>query len=136
MFLYSRGSYMLIVLIYVDDILVTRNHDPLITDLISSLHSQFSLKDLGALSYFLGIEVTCTSTGLLLCQHKYITDLLHRAEMIDCKPYHTPMVAGTPLSVHDGEPLPDPTTYRNFVGALQYCTLTRPDISFLVNHLC
>ena len=56
--------------------------------------------------------------------------------MTDYKPYHTPIFTGTPLSLHDGQPLLDPTTYRGFVGALQYCTLTRPDISFPINRLC
>jgi hypothetical protein len=40
------------------------------------------------------------------------------------------------LSKHDGELLADPTTYRQVVGALQYCTLTRPEIAYSVNQLC
>ena len=72
MFLYSHGSHMLIVLISVDDIIIMGNHDSLITDLISTLHSQFALKDPGALSYFLSIEVTRTSTGFHDVKHLYI----------------------------------------------------------------
>ena len=40
------------------------------------------------------------------------------------------------LSLYEGDPLPDPTSYRSIVGALQYCTITRPDLSFAVNQVC
>ena len=56
--------------------------------------------------------------------------------MIGAKPYSTPTVSGSKLSLHDGTALPDATEYRQIVGALQYCTLTRPDIAFSVNQLC
>lgn len=45
------------------------------------------------------------------------------------------MSPATKLSKSDGLPLANPTVYRSTVGALQYLTLTRPDISFLVNKL-
>ena len=56
--------------------------------------------------------------------------------MLDCKPYHTPMSSGPTLSLYDGQPLSDPSQYRSIVGALQYCTLTWPDINFAVNKVC
>ena len=56
--------------------------------------------------------------------------------MIGAKPYSTPTASGSKLSLHDGTTLPDATEYRQIVGALQYCTLTRPDIAFFVNQLC
>lgn len=58
--------------------------------------------------------------------------------MSDCKPVTTPMSTSKKLSVHEGEPLGpnDATQYRSVVGALQYLTLTRPDISFSVNKVC
>jgi hypothetical protein len=48
----------------------------------------------------------------------------------------SPCILGGQLSKFDGDPLPDPTPYRHIVNALQYCTLTRPDIAFLVNQFC
>ncbi|KAJ9550796.1 hypothetical protein OSB04_014841 [Centaurea solstitialis] len=48
----------------------------------------------------------------------------------------TPMAATASLSINDGMPLPDGSEYRSIVGALQYCTLTRPDIAFSVNKVC
>jgi hypothetical protein len=85
---------------------------------------------------FLGIQVSRTPQGLHLCQAKYISDLLHRTNMQDAKPSKSPAPSGLKLSQYDGEPLPNPTEYRQVIGALQYCTLTRPEIAFSVNQLC
>jgi hypothetical protein len=55
--------------------------------------------------------------------------------MTDSKPYKAPCVAGSKMSKFDGELLSNPTEYRHIVGALQYITLTQPDIAYLVNQL-
>ena len=86
------------------------------------------MKDLGQLSYFLGIQVHQNREGLHLHQSKYIVDLLNRANMTGAKSYQTPRISGKKLSKFDGDPLPDSSVYRYIVGALQYCTLTRPDL--------
>lgn len=136
MFIFSQHSVLVIILIYVDDILVTGNNLVFIRNFTRSLNDLFALKDLGDLSYFLGIEVRRDSHSLHLSQSKYFLDILQRATMQDCKPVATPMASGTALSLNDGELLPDPKEYRSLVGALQYCTLTRPDLSFVVNKVC
>lgn len=104
------------------------------------MNNLFALKDLGDLSYFLGIEVHGDSDSLHLCQHKYFQDLLQRANMSSCKSSEQTqvfsMASGTILSARDGDPLPDPKQYCSLVGALQYCTITRPDLSFVVNKAC
>lgn len=56
--------------------------------------------------------------------------------MIGAKPYASPCISGNQQSKFDGDPLSDPTPYHHIVGALQYCTLKRPDIAFTVNQLC
>jgi histone deacetylase 1/2 len=96
------------------------------------------VKDLGHLNFFLGIEVKSTSDGIVLAQKKYISDLLTRTNMLQAKGVSTPMVTTEKLSRFDGELLSpaDATRYRSVVGALQYLTLTRPDISFSVNKVC
>jgi hypothetical protein len=48
--------------------------------------------------------------------------------MTGAKSYQTPRISGKKLSKFDGDPLPDSSLYRHIVGALQYCTLTRPDL--------
>jgi histone deacetylase 1/2 len=96
------------------------------------------VKDLGHLNFFLDIEVKSTSDGIVLAQKKYISDLLTRTNMLQAKGVSTPMVTTEKLSRFDGELLSpaDATRYRSVVGALQYLTLTRPDISFSVNKVC
>ena len=56
--------------------------------------------------------------------------------MLDCKPASSPSCPNTRLSLHDGDPLPDPHAYRSMVVALHYLTFTRPDISFAVHQVC
>ena len=133
LFILSTNNSMLIVLIYVDDIIVTGDSRDRIQAFINSLQQTFALKDLGDLHFFLGIEVHSTSQGLHLSQTKYLKDVLSRAKMQDANPCPSPMVPNLSLSRFDGDPFEDPHLYRSIVGALQYATLTRPDISFAVN---
>ncbi|CAH9122907.1 unnamed protein product [Cuscuta epithymum] len=91
------------------------------------------MKDLGNLHYFLGIEASRSPKGLFLSQNKYVTDLLARFHLHTVKPVRTPLASRTTLSLSDGELLVDSTEYRSMVGALQYLTLTRPDITYAVH---
>jgi hypothetical protein len=102
---------------------------------MSKLQLDFALKDLGSLGYFLGIQATRDSTVLHLRQSKYILDLLDRTQMTESKPY-PPCLIGSKMSRFDGKPLHNPIAYKHIVGALQYVTLMRPDIAYLVNQLC
>ncbi|KAM2298698.1 hypothetical protein ACFXTI_000641 [Malus domestica] len=135
LFTYFDGTTIIYLLIYVDDILVTGNNSSQIARLIAQLGSLFSMKDLGPLHYFLGMEVTRTTSGFHLSQAKYIRDLLQRTHMADCKPIHTPSSPGRRLLLHEGDPLSDATEYRSVVGALQYLLFTRPDIAFAVKRI-
>jgi histone deacetylase 1/2 len=126
------------MLIYVDDIVVASSSEKVIDALLHDLGLDFALKDLGELHYFLGIEVKKVHDGIILSQEKYANDLLHRVNMQICKTVDTPLSVSEKLSLTDGEMLSgdDSTNYRNIVGALQYITLTRPDIAFSVNKVC
>jgi histone deacetylase 1/2 len=138
LFFYSKKNISIFVLIYVDDIIVASSCHDATSALLRDLQKEFALKDLGDAHYFLGIEVKKISDGLLLTQEKYTTDILKRVGMLTCKPTNTPMSTSEKLSAHEGDPLEveDATRYRSIVGALQYLTLTRPDISFSVNKVC
>ena len=118
-----------------DDIIVTGNDDSLLQKFIQQLNRMFSLKDLGDLHHFHGIEVRRDHTGLFLTQTQYIRDILFKFGMSQCKPCPTPMSTGRSISLSDGKPMHDPTVYRSAVGALQYLLYTRPDIAFVVNKL-
>jgi hypothetical protein len=136
LFILHHGSTHIFVLIYVDDIIITETDVSIIKSLIQGLQEEFKLKDLGNLSYFLGIHVLHDKSGLHLNQGKYIVDLLDRIHMLGAKPYTAPCTLGNKLIRLDGDPLPDPIAYRHIIGALHYCTLTRSDISYIVNQLC
>ncbi|CAL9026864.1 unnamed protein product [Prunus brigantina] len=103
---------------------------------IIALSREFDMKDLGQLTYFLGLQVQYTSMGIHVNQSKYATDLLLKACMTQCKPCSTPCLPTAKLLKFDGTPLSDPTLYRSLVGGLQYLTFSRPDIAFAVNTLC
>ncbi|XP_043694399.1 uncharacterized mitochondrial protein AtMg00810-like [Telopea speciosissima] len=135
LFIFCKGTLLIYVLIYVDDIIVTSNNTSKIISLLSKLAMEFSIKDLGPLYFFLGIEVIPQTKGVLLCQGRYIKDLLERKGMRDCKPISMPM-ATSPPSDTGGALMADPTHYRSIVGALQYVTLTHPDVAFSVNRVC
>ncbi|XP_061359619.1 uncharacterized mitochondrial protein AtMg00810-like [Gastrolobium bilobum] len=122
------------ILVYVDDILVTGDNSSEISSLISQLNNIFSLKDLGLLHYFLGLEAVYTSpTTIHLSQTKYITDLLEKAKMNSAKSMPTPMLTGQKLYMEGDTAFSDPTLYRSIVGGLQYATITRPNLSYAVN---
>ena len=99
----------------------------------------FALKDLGELSYFLGIEVSFIKDDIYLSQRKYIRDLLSKAGLLECKGCDTPMVTGSKLQKkakgYLGEYVEDPTGYRSLVRGLQYLVLTRPEIANAVHKL-
>jgi hypothetical protein len=133
LFIFHTPQCTTYVLIYVDDILITSSQPLGTTDLLNSLRAEFAIKDLGPLHFFLGMEAIPTLDGLLLSQQCYILDLLKKSNMYEAKPIKTPMSTAHTLSLFNGDPLPDPSTYRSLVGTLQYLSLTRPNISFAVN---
>ncbi|KAG9453932.1 hypothetical protein H6P81_006836 [Aristolochia fimbriata] len=90
--------------------------------LVANLQREFSIKDLGVLHYFLGIEVTSVQSGLHLAQSKYTTHILSRLGLSKVKPLSTPIVTGSKLLKYEGTPLSDPSFYRGTTGALQYLT--------------
>jgi Reverse transcriptase (RNA-dependent DNA polymerase) len=67
-----------IILVYVDDIIITDTNSDSIVTIITKLQSSFPLKDLDTLHYFLDIKIQPTQTSLHLSQHKYVTDLLKK----------------------------------------------------------
>ena len=135
LFIRTSSSDTLYLLVYVDDIIITSSSDSLIQQFIASLSHRLSLKDLGPLHFFLGVEASRTSSGLHLSQQKYIRDLLVKTKMDEAKPISTPMSSTEILLLHDGSPACDATEYRQVIGLVQYLSFTRPDVSFVVNKL-
>jgi hypothetical protein len=136
LFTYKSHNEILYLLLYVDDIILTGTSPPLITNLITKLQQTFKLKDLGPLHYFLGLQLQYHEVGFSVHQTKYATDLLTKFDMTNCKPSSTPYFSLSRLNQTQGTPLPNSTHFHSLVGALQYLTFTRPDLSFTVNQVC
>jgi hypothetical protein len=123
-----------ILLLYVDDLFLT-GEEKLITKCKQRLASEFEMKDLGLMHYFLGLEVWRSPERIFLNQGKYTVEILKRFDMLECKPMNTPMEAKLKLLVNTSLGLIDATLYRQIIGSLMYLTNTRPDICFVVNTL-
>ncbi|XP_062225021.1 uncharacterized mitochondrial protein AtMg00810-like [Phragmites australis] len=94
------------------------------------------MTDLGDQHFFLGISVHRSSTSLFLSQHQYALDLLRHTGIAECHSTSTPVDTRTKLSATDGNPTVGPSEYRSIAGALQYLTLTRPDLAYAVQQAC
>jgi hypothetical protein len=135
LFVYTSSQCRTLLLLYVDDMIITGDNPEHIAFVKARLREQFLMSDLGPLRYFLGIEVSSTADGFFISQEKYIQDLLSRADLSDERTVETPMELNVKLRSTDGEPLSDPTRYRHLVGSLVYLAVTRPDISYPVHIL-
>jgi hypothetical protein len=125
---------LVILLLYVDNLFLT-GEEKLITEYKKKLVSEFEMKDLGLMHYFLGLEVWQSPERIFLNQGKYAVEILKRFDMLECKSMNTPMETKLKLLVDTSSELIDATLYRQIIGSLMYLTNTRPDICFVVNTL-
>nr|GEX11723.1 ribonuclease H-like domain-containing protein [Tanacetum cinerariifolium] len=121
--------------LFINDIIITASSTSLLQRIMSSLHAEFAMTDLRPLNYFLGISATRTTSSIFLFQTKYATEIIERAQMLNCNPCRTPADTEKKLGPK-GSPVTDPTLYCSLAGALQYLTFTRPDLSYGVQQLC
>eukprot|EP00253_Pinus_taeda_P020646 PITA_20646 len=126
------GKSLIILVLYVDDLILTGSDPNLINHVNSSLKKKFEKTDLGHLHYFLGLQVLQSKEGIFLSQSKYACDLLRHFHMEYCKSAPSPFQSGVKLSVTCTSPEVDATLYCQLVGNLLYLTHTRPDLSFAV----
>jgi hypothetical protein len=126
---------IVILLVYVDDIVITGSDSTLLGKLKLHLSESFHMKDIDSLTYFLGLEVRRSSSGISLNQHKYASDLVALVGLRTTSMVDTPMELNVKLRKEEGDLLADPSLYRKLVGSLVYLTITRPDISFAVQQV-
>ncbi|GJT17301.1 ribonuclease H-like domain-containing protein [Tanacetum coccineum] len=134
----SDKGIFLALLVYVDDIIITRNNVSEIEKFKVFLKSKFMIKDLGKLKYFLGIEIVDTEKGICLNQRKYVLELLSDYGMLACKPAKTPLPSKLVISNETTKKylvLDNITDYQKLMGKLIFLTNTRPDISYVVHYL-
>ncbi|GKA30777.1 ribonuclease H-like domain-containing protein [Tanacetum coccineum] len=103
LFVYRQGSDIAYLLLYVDDIVLTASSATLLQRIITLLHSEFAMTDLGSLNYFLGISAQRSPSGLFLSQSKFAEEILERAHMEHCNPCKTPVDTESKLG-SDGDP--------------------------------
>ena len=136
LFVLRQGNELAYLLLYVDDMVLTGSSTMLLERIIGRLRAEFTVRDMGPLRFFLGISVTRTAHGFALSQQQYAEDILERAGMANCKPISTPVDVKGKLPAAEGEPVSDPSSYRSLAGALQYLTVTRPDLAYAVQQIC
>ena len=131
MFFRQHKDHTTLLVVYVDDIIITGNNEGEIAQLKVQLGKEFEVKDLDLLQYFLGIEVARGVEGVVLSQRKYVLDLLTETGMLGCRPVASPIDPKIKLTELAGEKV-DHERYQRLVGWLIYLTYTHPDISFAI----
>ncbi|CAA7020014.1 unnamed protein product [Microthlaspi erraticum] len=132
LFFKKNGGVHVVVLLYVDDLIITGNDEAEIARLQEDMSIRFEMKMLGELNNFLGLEVERMKDGIFIGQHSYARRIVEKFGVHEGKTRTTPMDANIKLKRDEGSLLPDPRPYRSLVGSLLYLTITRPDISFAV----
>jgi hypothetical protein len=132
--LYARGSgdTRLLVGVYVDDLIVMGSCNKEISSFKQQMKTEFSMSDLGPLSFYLGQQ----SKGVItLSQGAYAARIVEKAGPLGCNPCATPMEPRIKLSKDSTAPEVDPTKYRSIVGSLRYLVNTRPDLAYSVGYV-
>lgn len=149
LYIRKTDSRVIIILVYVDDILLTGDKLEMIEDTKTALHKAFKIKDLGELKYLLGIEFARSQEGIGIVMHqrKYALELISDTGLSAAKPVATPMEVTTKLTTNEydehvkeptdpkDEALADQGAYQRIIGKLMYLTVTRPDIAYSVQTL-
>ena len=93
LYIKQTGEYLLIVLIYVDDLIILASLLAKLAWLKAKLKEEFELSDLGELKYCLGVEFERDREArtITMNQSKYIEEVLKRFNMEECKPIGTPL---------------------------------------------
>ncbi|XP_015159510.1 uncharacterized mitochondrial protein AtMg00810-like [Solanum tuberosum] len=138
---------LLVILVYVDDLLITGSNLNLIQQVKKDLQQRFKIKDLGESKFFCGIEFSRTTEGILMNQRKYALGLVSELGLAGCKLASTPLefnhkltsttfdeCTGKNTNAED-KPLDDCGRHQRIVERLLYLTVTRPDIAFVVQVL-
>ena len=136
-FVDDDASNCIILVIWVDDLIISASNNKLLEDVKKSLSDKFKMKDLGILHWFLGTEFVCSDGMIEMKQSRYIEKILEKFGMDSCKPKATPAIVGLDKFIDMESPaLEDPNLYRQIVGSLIYTmTGTRPDLCHIVTRL-
>jgi len=126
-----------IMIVWVDDIIIAASDVNVLNCAKDSLHCKFKMKDLGEVSWFLGVEFRREDNCIIMTQRKHLERVLNKFRMTDCKTKATPCDLNVNRAgMDDSVELEDPKLYREMVGTLIYImTGTRPDLCYVVTLL-
>ena len=130
---HSKDGKIAILIVYVDDIVLTGSDKEELERLKRRLATEFEIKDLGALKYFLGMEFARSKEGIFVNQRKYVLDLLGETGQLGCKPAKTPIEPNIKLLPSKNDEVKDKEQYQRLVGRLIYLSHTRPDVAFAIS---
>ncbi|KAL5573132.1 hypothetical protein UlMin_022729 [Ulmus minor] len=130
LFVKANEGKIAIVLVYVNDLIITDDDEVEILQTKENLSVRFQMKELGQLKHFLGLKVDRTQEGIFLCQQKYAKDLMKRFGMLECKPISTPMKPNTKMCAHEGKDLEDATMYRQLVAVRRILRYVKSTIDY------
>ena len=133
LFIKRDGDDITLLIVYVDDMIVTGSSPKEVEKLERHLAKEFEMKDLGTLKYFLDIKVSRSKHGLFISQRKYTLDLLNETGNSTCEPVSTPIEINHSMSIYPNQIPTNKERYQRLVGKLIYLTHTRPDISYAVS---
>jgi len=141
LYLKNEKERTVMIMLYVDDVIITGNCVNLQNEVRKQLAARFEMTDLGECKFVLGIEIMRPKNwnGVILCQRRYVQDILEKFGMTDCKYVKSPVDMSTKLSgehspkekveIEEMQSIP----YRQAVGALMYLMVaSRPDIAYAV----
>lgn len=135
LFIQRTSSSITLAVVYVNDIILTGDDPDVITTLKQHLHCVFTIKDLGHLKFFLGLEVNYLPDGITMSQYKFTQELLHDSGLTSFKLVVTPLPLNLKLQKAGSPPFSDRKFYRSIVGKLNFLTNTRPDLAYTVQTL-
>jgi hypothetical protein len=121
--------------VYVYDLVITDTKDAEVVAFKEKMKATFQMSDLGLLSFYLGIEVHQSDSGITLRQTTYAKHVVELAGFTDCNPALTPMEERLKLSRDSMTEEVDATQYWRLVGSFRYLIHTRPDLTFSVGYI-
>ncbi|GJS36386.1 uncharacterized mitochondrial protein-like protein [Tanacetum coccineum] len=123
---------ILLVQVYVDDIIFGSTKKSLCDKFEQIMHNRFQMSSMGALTFFLGLQVKQKEDVIFISQDKYVGEILKKFGFFSIRSASTPMETHKALTKDkDGEDV-DVHLYRSMIGSLMYLTSSRPDIMFSV----
>jgi hypothetical protein len=123
---------IMLVQFYVDDIIFGATKQSIVKEFEELMQQDFQMSSMGELTFFLGLQVKQSSSGIFISQDKYVTDILIRFNFTTVKPASTPIDANKPLGKDEDGDVVDVKLYRSMIGCLMYLIASRPDITFAV----